>query len=259
MKKRISVTLVQPDLLWENPEGNLKAISRMLDENPHDPDLIILPETFSTGFTMRTDLYAEESNGPAVTWMQQQATEREAYVTGSLIIREQGRIYNRLYWVSPEGIAGQYDKRHLFRMGREDEFFTPGTSRVVFRLGKFRFLPQICYDIRFPVFARNRNDYDVLFYVANWPVHRHQAWEILLRARAVENQAYVLGVTRVGKDGEGVDHLGGTCAIDPKGNMEGSLDEYPGVLNVSIDLEQIRGYREKFPVWKDADRFTLET
>ena len=258
MKKRIWVTLVQPDLIWENPMSNLQTISGMLDENPHPSDLIILPETFSTGFTMRAGQFAEERNGPAASWMQGQAKKRKAYVTGSLIVRDQDRIYNRLYWVSPEGIEGQYDKRHLFRMGRENEFFTPGVSRVVFRLGEFRFLPQICYDIRFPVFARNRNDYDILFYVANWPVHRHRAWEILLRARAVENQAYVLGVTRVGKDGEGVDHLGGTCAIDPRGRVKGTLDERPGILNVSIDLERIREYREKFPVWKDADRFTID-
>ena len=143
-------------------------------------------------------------------------------------------------------------------MGREDQYFTPGESRVIMNLGDFRLLPQICYDLRFPVFARNRNDYDILFYVANWPAPRHTVWETLLRARAIENQAYVIGVNRSGKDGEGVDHLGGSCVVDPAGQVESSLGSEPGVLHISIKLNKIREFREKFPAWKDADSFKLE-
>jgi predicted amidohydrolase len=143
-------------------------------------------------------------------------------------------------------------------MGREDAYFTPGQHRVILGMGSWRFLPQICYDLRFPVFARNRNDYDVVFYVANWPAPRHAVWETLLRARAIENQAYVIGVSRSGVDGEGVDHLGGSCVINPKGEVEAILDHGPGILQARLDLKKIREFREKFPVWKDADRFSIE-
>jgi predicted amidohydrolase len=258
-KKRevISISLVQPDLVWEDREANLENLTGMLEGIPGRTDLILLPETFSTGFTMRADLFAEGADGVTVGWMQTMAREKQARIAGSLIIREQGQIFNRLFWVSPDGVEGSYDKRHLFRLGREDQFFRQGESRRIFSLGPFRFMPQICYDLRFPVFARNRNDYDVLLYVANWPAPRQMVWETLLRARAIENQAFVLGVNRTGVDGEGVQHEGGTCAIDPLGRMLQSLDGDPGVLQVSVDLNQIREFRAKFPVWKDADHFSL--
>ncbi|MEN8156585.1 MAG: amidohydrolase [Bacteroidota bacterium] len=253
----LNVGLIQPDLLWEDPEGNLVQLEKMVGGLPGETDLIILPETFSTGFTMRADRFAEEEGGMAHAWMLKVARERKAYVTGSLIVREQERVFNRLYWVSPEGVEGYYDKRHLFRMGREHTHFHPGDARKVFTLGSFRFMPQICYDLRFPVFARNRNDYDVILYVANWPAPRHHVWETLLRARAIENLACVIGVSRVGVDGEGVDHLGGSCVVDPMGRTEGTLDHRSGILNYTIDLKKIREFREKFPAWKDADMFSL--
>lgn len=253
----ISISLVQADLIWEDREANLQNLTGMLEGIPGDTDLIILPETFSTGFTMRADRFAEGEDGMTLRWMRSMALEKQARIAGSLIIREGGQIYNRLLWVSPDGVEGRYDKRHLFRLGREDQFFRQGESRKIFTLGPFRFMPQICYDIRFPVFARNRNDYDLLVYVANWPAPRHMVWEPLLRARAIENQAFVLGVNRTGRDGEGVDHAGGTCAIDHMGSVLHSLDNNPGVLQVSVDLDEIREFREKFPVWKDADPFTL--
>jgi omega-amidase len=258
MEKKVSVFMVQPDLLWENPAGNLEMLEGMIGDMTGDPDLVILPETFATGFTMRAEQFAEQEDGPGVSWMRSLARHRDAFVTGSLIIKSGGAIFNRLYWISPDGVEGHYDKRHLFRMGGEERYFKRGEKREVFRMGPFRFMPQICYDIRFPVFARNRNDYDVLFYVANWPAPRQPVWEILLRARAIENQAYVLGVTRVGRDGEGVDHLGGSCAVDPMGHVEAALEERPGILNATVDLEKIREFREKFPVWKDADQFHIE-
>ncbi len=256
-EEHINISLVQPDLVWEDVESNLKMLDKLAEAIPDGTHLVVLPETFSTGFTMMADRFSEEEGGNAVSWMKNFAAKRNCFITGSLIISDQGVIRNRLYWVSPEGIQGHYDKRHLFRMGREDKHFVPGDNRVIFKLGSFRFLPQICYDLRFPVFARNRNDYDVLFYVANWPAPRHQVWEILLRARAIENQAYVLGVSRAGVDGEGVDHMGGSCVVNPQGNVEGILDQAPGILNCTLDLKKIREFREKFPVWKDADKFFL--
>ena len=258
MKEQITVSQVQPNMHWEDVDANLEMLDGILQEIPAGTDLIVLPETFSTGFTMQSERYAEEVDGKAVSWMQKIAAEKQVYVAGSVIIREKGHIYNRLFWISHNGVEGYYDKRHLFRMGREDENFTPGKSRVIFNLGSFRFLPQICYDLRFPVFSRNQGDYDVLFYVANWPAPRQKVWETLIPARAMENQAYVLGVNRVGRDGLGVDHAGGTCACDPLGNMIYRMDRKSGIQTSTLDLDEIRGFRKKFPAWKDADRFTID-
>lgn len=258
MKEQITVCQVQADLIWENIDANLEMMEANLEHVGVETDLIVLPETFSTGFTMQSDQYAEGEDGKALAWMIRMAREKRSFLTGSLIIREGDQIFNRLYWVSPDGIEGFYNKRHLFRMGREDQHFTPGKERPVFSLGSFRFLPQICYDLRFPVFSRNRGDYDVLFYVANWPIHRHAVWETLLRARAIENQSYVLGTSRSGTDGLGIGHAGGSCAIDPKGHLLDSLDEKPGMLITILHLNELRAFREKFPAWKDADRFIIQ-
>jgi omega-amidase len=255
--KNLKISLIQADLIWENPVANLDMLDEMIGKVPAETDLVLLPETFATGFTMRSEEYAENENGRSVTWMKKMAVEHSVHITGSLIIRDEAGIRNRLLWVSPEGIAGTYDKRHLFRMGREDKHFFPGSSRRIFRLGDFNFMPQICYDLRFPVFSRNRGDYDVLFYVANWPESRHTVWETLLRARAIENQSYVIGVNRSGKDGEGMDHNGGSCIIDPMGRVMASLNHSAGILNGILDYQKIKEFREKFQAWKDADHFTL--
>jgi predicted amidohydrolase len=254
----LKLLLVQPDMVWEDPESNLAMLEDMIAPAAAKSDLVILPETFSTGFTMHVEEYAEGEKDRTVEWMKAMANQHGIHLAGSLIFREEGRIFNRMFWISPGGIEGMYDKRHLFRMGREDTYFQSGTERKVFLLGEFRFMPQICYDLRFPVFARNRGDYDVLFYVANWPEPRHTVWEVLLRARAIENQAYVIGVSRSGTDGEGVSHLGGSCVIDPMGRVEAILDHRPGILEHTLGLKKIREFREKFPVWKDADQFKLD-
>lgn len=258
MNKQIHVCLVQADLVWEEIDSNLEMLERMMEDVPVDTDLVALPETFSTGFTMQSDRFAEGEDGKALSWMLKTANEKNIYLTGSLIIRDRQRIFNRLYWVSPRGVEGYYDKRHLFRLGREDEHFIPGEARKVFTLGDFRILPQICYDLRFPVFARNQGDYDVLLNVANWPAQRQQVWDVLTRARAIENQCYFLGINRAGIDGLGTVHTGGTCAIDPMGSIMQKLDKQAGILACTLDLDKLRNYREKFPVWKDADRFTLD-
>ena len=258
MRDLISVSLVQPALVWENIDANLAKLGSMLEKIPEETALVLLPETFSTGFTMRARRFAEKEEGKAITWMKAWAAKRNVTLAGSLITRVGEGIYNRLFWVTPEGIGGRYDKRHLFRMGREHTHFVSGNTRAIFNLEGIRFLPQICYDLRFPVFCRNRNDYDVLFYVANWPAPRHPVWETLLRARAIENQAYVLGVNRVGDDGEGIGHLGGSCVWDPMGKAIKILGSEEGILTARLDLKKLKEFRTKFPVWKDADRFSIE-
>lgn len=256
MNEQLKVCQVQPDMAWEDIDANLQLLKGMLEHLEPGTDLVVLPETFSTGFTMQSEKLAEGEDGKAVRWMRKMAVEKQCYITGSLIYRERdGSLFNRMLWVSPDGIEDHYDKRHLFRPGGEKENFREGRERKIFRLGSFRILPQICYDLRFPVFSRNRNDYDILLYVANWPASRHQVWETLTRARAMENQCYLLGTNRVGTDGTGVASHGGSCLIDPVGIVLYRMDERPGIETSILDLEKVRNFREKFPAWKDADRF----
>ena len=256
MIEQLKVCQVQADLQWENIDANLQLLEGMIEQVETDCNLVVFPETFSTGFTMEAEKFAEGKDGKALQWMKRMAKKGGYYVTGSLIYREQnGLIYNRLLWVSPEGIEGYYDKRHLFRPGGEKENFSQGKERKIFKLGAFRILPQICYDLRFPVFSRNRGDYDVMLYVANWPATRHHVWEILTRARAMENQSYLLGTNRVGTDGTGIPSIGGTCTINPIGGEILRMDDAPAIGTSVLDLEKLRNFREKFPAWKDADRF----
>jgi len=256
MKKLLKACLVQADLVWEDIETNLRLLEGMLETLEKDVDLVVLPETFSTGFTMQAEKLAEGEQGKAAGWMKRMAKEKNCYLTGSLIFKEKnGSIYNRLLWVSPKGLEDYYDKRHLFRPGGEKENFSQGKERKVFKLGAYRILPQICYDLRFPVFSRNRGDYDVLLYVANWPAIRQPVWETLSRARAMENQSYLLGTNRVGTDGTGIPSNGGSCVINPIGGEMLVMDEKPGMGYAVLDLEKLREFREKFPAWKDADDF----
>ncbi len=260
MENETTVWLVQPELAWENVETNLQLLEGMVHQagnTQSEADLILLPETFSTGFTMESGKFAEEENGKTLSWMKRLASEIGAVVSGSVITRDGNHIYNRLHWVTPEGQHEYYDKRHLFRMGRENHHFSAGKERKIFHLGPFRFCPQICYDLPYPVFARNRNHHDVLFYVANWPATRHEVWETILSARAIENQSYVLGINRVGVDGVGVDHAGGSCVIDPYGKQILQMGRSQGVESITLSLDLVRSFREKFPAWKDADDFRL--
>lgn len=256
MKKQINVCQVQPDMVWEDIEANLQMLEGMLEKIGPDTDLVVLPETFSTGFTMQSGKLAEGEDGKALRWMKKMAREKQCYMTGSLIYRDRdGSVFNRLLWVSPEGLEDHYDKSHLFRPGGEKENYSRGNERKIFSLGSFRILPQICYDLRFPVFSRNRGDYDLIIYVANWPAARHHVWEVLTRARAIENQCYLLGTNRVGTDGTGILSLGGTCAIDPTGVEIYRMDDKPGIRSCLFLLDKLIEFRNKFPVWKDADRF----
>jgi omega-amidase len=256
-----SVTLVQEPLLWHDPGGNRARFAALTAALAGRTDLIVLPETFTTGFSMEVERLGEPAAGPTCDWLLERAAALDAAITGSVITESAGHYYNRLLWATPAGELRHYDKRHLFRMGREHEHFTPGRAPACLEWRGFSICPLVCYDLRFPVFSRRRRelDYELLVYVANWPAARGYAWQQLLRARAIENQAYVVGVNRVGPDGAGVDYAGGSAAIDPMGQPLAELGAEPGLVTVTLDPLRLRTFREKFPAHLDADRFTLES
>jgi len=256
LKKIITLAIIQSHLHWEDAAANLMFFEDEIMGIRQTPDLVVLPETFTTGFTMNVEEHADRE-GKTREWMHRIAQEKEITLTGSCIVYEAGHYYNRLFWVEPSGNTRYYDKRHLFRMGREQLHFSPGEQRVVVQLGGFRILLQICYDLRFPVFARNRGDYDAMLYVANWPSARQHVWEALLTARAIENQSFVIAANRSGVDGEGMENCGLSRVIDPKGNIKARLYEQPGLLITSLDLEELQSFRNNFPVQEDADDFNL--
>ncbi len=257
----LRVSLVQQPLTWHDPEANRAHFAALLAPLAGSTDLVVLPETFTTGFSMAVETQAEAAGGPTVEWLRRQARALGAALTGSLITREAARCYNRLLWVTPGGAVRHYDKRHLFRMGGEHEHFTAGEAAVVFEFRGFRIFPQVCYDLRFPVFSRRRPDldYDLLLYVANWPAARSDAWRALLRARAIENQAYVVGVNRTGPDGLGVAYAGDSAALDFLGRPLAELGSHAALVTVSLDLKELAAFRERFPAHLDADRFTLQS
>jgi len=256
----LRVSLVQQPLLWHDPKGNRAHFGSILAPLAGRTDLVILPETFSTGFSMEVEALGEVAAGPSVDWLRAQAATLDAAVTGSVITREGTRYYNRLLWALPSGEVRHYDKRHLFRMGREHEHFTAGDAAWSLNWRGMRICPLVCYDLRFPVFSRRRADldYDLLIYIANWPTARVEAWKLLLRARAIENQAFVVGVNRIGLDGNGVAYPGESAAIDYLGRTQVCLDDAAGVATTALDAAALTAFREKFPAHLDADRFTLE-
>lgn len=259
MSKTLTISLIQSDLAWENPRVNLSNFEKIINGLPQT-DLVVLPELFTTGFTMNVEANAEEINGLGSKWMLKMAKKHSIAICGSIIIKEESNYYNRLYFVTPEGVIGQYDKPHLFRMGDEHRNYTKGRDRVVINYKGWRILPQICYDVRFPVWSRNRNDYDLIINVANWPASRKHVWITLLMARAIENQCYVVGLNRVGTDGTGLDHCGNSMLVDYKGRIIESIDY--GVENhftQTIDLKEQNRFKETFPTHLDADDFTLNT
>ena len=258
--RALRVSLLQQPLLWHDPEGNRARFAELLAPLAGQTDLVVLPETFTTGFSMEVELLAELAGGASVEWLRAQAAALDAVVTGSVITLEAGGYYNRLLWASPAGELRQYDKRHLFRMGREHEHFTPGRDAWSVSWRGMRICPLVCYDLRFPVFSRRRAalEYDLLLYVANWPAARVDAWRQLLRARAIENQAYVVGVNRTGTDGAGVSYPGDSVAVDFLGRTLSDLGEAAGVATVALDSAALAAFRERFPAHLDADRFTLE-
>jgi omega-amidase len=253
----LKVTIIQSDLVWEDIESNLNNFSEKLDQIANDTDLIILPEMFTTAFTMNAEKLAETDNGRTLKWMIDKAKAKDADLIGSVIIGEDTKYYNRLYWVKPDGTFFKYDKRHLFRMAGEHNIYSPGWQKIVSKIKGWRVFPLVCYDLRFPVWSRG-SDYDVIVYVANWPEKRSSHWRLLLQARAIENQAYVIGVNRVGTDGLNINYRGDSSIINPLGKIikEGSEVEF--IHTEALSWDRLERYREKFPVWMDADVFKIE-
>ncbi|SHJ72449.1 Predicted amidohydrolase [Tangfeifania diversioriginum] len=253
--EKFTITLAQPDIIWEQPQTNLNKYSEMLA--PVDKtDLIVLPEMFTTGFSMQPEKLKESMDGPAVQWMKKLASEKDAAVVGSLIIEDNEKVFNRLVWVFPNGKIEIYDKRHLFTMGEENRHYSAGSEKRIVEYKGWRFCPLVCYDLRFPVWSRNTEDYDVLIYVANWPAPRHEVWKTLLQARAIENQAYCVGVNRTGTDGAGLDYLGDSVLIDAKGNAR-FLGANEQVTSFEVSMVELQKFRKKFPVLNDRDEFQL--
>jgi omega-amidase len=255
----LRVTLVQQALAWQDPEENRRRLGELLAPLAGRTDLIILPETFSTGFTMEAARVAEPAGGPTTQWLRRLAEQLDCAITGSIITAAEGRHYNRLLWAQPGGTLRHYDKRHLFRMGGEHRQFTPGLGAWTMDWRGFRICPLVCYDLRFPVFSRRRPDldYDLLVYVANWPAARAYAWRQLLIARAIENQAFVAGVNRIGRDGCGIEHRGDSQVCDFLGQPLAELGAEAALRTVELDPHSLRAFREGFPAHLDADRFTL--
>lgn len=251
----MKVALVQFDIAWQDGAANLATLDGLL---PAGCDLVVLPEMFHCGFSMNVDEVAQSDGGSVLDWMKKSAARLNCCLTGSVAVRSmEGQLFNRLYFVYPNQEVMFYDKRHLFRMAGEHQVYTPGNQRVVVPIGEWRILLQVCYDLRFPVWSRNRNDYDAVVYVANWPVPRRNAWRTLLQARAIENQCYVLGVNRVGV-AEGMTFQGDTMVVDPKGVIVAeTLPNEQQVLITDLDLEALMRFRERFPVWLDADPFEI--
>lgn len=254
------VTLLQTDIAWEDKQENLRRLRQNLEKLQGETDLLVLPETFATGFTMNVSKLAEPVGGFTIGLLQQYASKYGVALAGSCIIGQEDKFCNRFFFLTPEGEATYYDKRHLFRMGNEHLHFTRGIVRPVISYREFRILPQICYDLRFPVWSRNVGcEYDLLIYVACWPASRRLVWDTLLRARALENQCYVCGVNRVGVDGNGIRYDGGSVVYSPKGERLATVpDGHEGMSTVHLDLESLFVFRRHFPVWQDADKFFVE-
>jgi len=253
----LKLSLLQTPLHWHDPAANRAALELLLDAAPEDSELVVLPEMFTTGFTMDAPAQAETMQGATLRWLREQAHARRLTLTGSLVIEDRGRYFNRLIWMPPDGRAGWYDKRHLFRMAGEHEVYSSGRGRRIFQLRGWRILPLVCYDLRFPVWSRGADQFDLLLYVANWPRARRSAWTSLLPARAVENLCYALGVNRVGRDGKGIDYAGDSGAWDYLGNTLVDAGDATGVFPVTLDGAALVRYREKFPAHRDADRYAL--
>ena len=258
MGTQLRVTLVQSHLHWENPVANRDYFTQCLDQLDAPTNLIVLPEMFTTGFSMNAQPFAEAMDGPTLTWMQTMAKQHQVAITGSIMIAEEGKFYNRLVFVFPNGTYQTYDKRHCFTLAGEEKVFTAGTTHTLINYKGFTICPLICYDLRFPVWARNSLNYDLLLYVANWPKARTNAWDALLKARAIENMAYCIGVNRVGLDGLGYEYIGHSAVYDPLGNQMPTPNfEAPFVHTISLDKEQMLQTRKKLGFLNDQDAFNL--
>lgn len=261
---KLGVLMVQPRLCWQDPAENRRQLEEQINnalggpEGAQGVDLVLVPETFTTGFLGDQDREAETMDGATVAWMQRLAGGLDAAIGGSVVIGDNGKRFNRFLFVTPEGEIHHYDKRHLFAYGGEHERYAAGGRRVVVSHRGWRICLQVCYDLRFPVWCRIRDDYDLLVFVANWPSKRVSAWNALLRARAIENQACVVGINRVGEDGIGIEYPGRSVAYDALGEELANLGGEEATELIELDLEALREVRDRLPFLADADRFRLE-
>lgn len=253
----MKIALVQTSLTWENPMENRSHLVQKINGFIKEVDLIILPEMFSSGFTMNPKFVAETMQGETVSWLQHLAKAKNCAITGSLVIEENGNYFNRLVFVFPNGDIKTYDKRHLFTLAGEHQFYTAGVDKLVIEYKGFRICTLVCYDLRFPVFSRNVEQYDVLLYVANWPKPRINAWDILLKARAVENMCYSIGVNRIGSDGNNHEYVGHSQVVDFLGNYVLEPQEADSVFIVELDKAKLLETREKLAFLNDRDTFEI--
>ena len=261
----LTFSLIQTKLHWEDPEANLKMLELKINSIKENTEIIVLPEMFSTGFSMKPETFAETMDGPTVEWMKRISAAKKAIITGSLMIEENGNYHNRLIWMLPNGQIGFYDKRHLFAYASEHEHYTAGNKRLIAGVKGWKINLQVCYDLRFPVWARQAKteneatepEYDVLLYVANWPERRNHAWKTLLQARAIENQSFTIGVNRVGHDGNNIYHSGDSMVISPMGEVIYHKADDEDIHTITLNKEDLNSMREKFPFWKDADPFKI--
>ena len=261
------ITTIQSDLHWENKEANLKMFEEKILQIKEKTNIVVLPEMFTTGFSMQPEALAEKMDGDSIQWMKKIAKQKGIVLTGSLIIEEDGKYFNRLIWMLPNGELGFYDKRHCFSLAGEDQHYTSGTKRLIASVGGWKINLCICYDLRFPVWTRQvihsdpdkepAPEYDVLIYVANWPEKRSHAWKSLLAARAIENQCYVVGVNRIGDDGNGISHSGNSMVIDPMGSILYQKEHDEDIHTTKIEKAILADVHDKLPFWKDADHFLI--
>ena len=262
-KNELNIILVQSDIFWEDISQNINHFAGLLDKISKPVDLVVLPEMFSTGFTTDVKVCAETMNGLSVNFLKESAAKLNCPITGSLLIADGSAYYNRLFFVLPDGSFNTYDKRHLFRLSDEYKIMHKGNKKIIIQYDNWNILPLVCYDLRFPVWSKNSFDkgkyaYDLILYPANWPESRLHVWRSLLVARAIENQAYVIGVNRIGADGYGTRHAGHSLAIDPKGTIIADAGESETLLKVTISMEELTLFRESFKIGLDWDRFNIE-
>ncbi len=255
----LNITLIQAEILWEQIDKNLERLSTIIRHVNQETDIIILPEMFTTGFSMNPQSCYDTMDGKAIKWMEEVSKDCSSAVCGSFIVKEKDRFYNRLVFMQEDGHYVGYDKRHLFSLTGEDKSFTAGQKKVIIDYKGWKIMPLICYDLRFPVWSRNRNEYDLLIYIANWPESRNQAWRSLLVARAIENQSYSVGVNRVGQDHNKTSYSGDSMVVDPTGTIICQMFPYKeSYKRVTLSYEKIVEYRKKFPFLSDADNFTIQ-
>ncbi len=254
----MKVTIIQSNIIWENVEQNLKLFSEKINSIQEKTNLIVLPEMFATGFSMQPHEFAEYES-LQINWLKEHAKKNNTVIIGSIITEKNAKYLNSLIWMKPNGEFSVYNKRHLFTFAGEDKFYTSGNDILTTSINDWRIRPLICYDLRFPVWSRNKNDYDILIYVANWPERRNDAWKTLLKARAIENQCYVIGVNRIGNDGNSIYHSGDSAIINPKGNIISKTKAHEeSVETIYLNLDELNTFRNKFPVANDADNFEIK-